>query len=75
MGISERVSESLIAELDRLEAIDVKDAETMQAELSRAKAVQGIACQLIANGNMTLNACRMRMEFGDVAKVPKGLVG
>ena len=43
-------------------------------EISRAKAVQGITSQLIANGNMTLEACRLRMEYGEM-KVPKGLLG
>ena len=74
MGISEKVSESLLAQLDRLEAVDASNADALKMEISRAKAVQGIAGQLIANGNMTLDACRLRMEYGEM-KVPKGLLG
>ena len=74
MGISEKVSESLLAQLDRLEAVDASNADALRMEVSRAKAVQGITAQLIANGNMTLEACRLRMEYGEV-KVPKGLLG
>ena len=53
MGISEKVSESLLAQLDRLEAVDASNADALRMEVSRAKAVQGITAQLIANGNMT----------------------
>ena len=74
MGISEKVSESLLAQLDRLEAVDASNADALRMEISRAKAVQGITAQLIANGNMTLEACRLRREYGEM-KVPKGLLG
>ena len=74
MGISEKVSESLLAQLDRLEAVDASNADALRMEISRAKAVQGITAQLIANGNMTLEACRLKLEYGEV-KVPKGLLG
>lgn len=42
MGISEKVSESLLAQLDRLEAVDASNADALRMEISRAKAVQGI---------------------------------
>ena len=74
MGISEKVSESLLAQLDRLEAVDASNADALRMEISRAKAVQGITAQLIANGNMTLEACRLKLEYVEV-KVPKGLLG
>ena len=74
MGISEKVSESLLAQLDRLEAVDASNADALRMEISRAKAVQGITAQLIANGNMTLEACCLKLEYGEV-KVPKGLLG
>ena len=70
----QKVSESLLAQLDRLEAVDASNADALRMEISRAKAVQGITAQLIANGNMTLDACRLRMEYGEM-KVPKGLLG
>lgn len=73
MGISEKVSESLLAQLDRLEAVDASNADALRMEISRAKAVQGITAQLIANGNMTLEACRLKLEYGEV-KAPKGLL-
>lgn len=66
MGISEKVSESLLAQLDRLEAVDASNADALRMEISRAKAVQGITSQLIANGNMTLEACRLKLEYGEV---------
>lgn len=69
MGISEKVSESLLAQLDRLEAVDASNADALRMEISRAKAVQGITSQLIANGNMTLEACRLKLEVAYVEVV------
>ena len=37
MGISEKVSESLLAQLDRLEAVDASNADAPRMEISRAK--------------------------------------
>ena len=74
MGISEKVSESLLAQLDRLEAVDASNADALRMEISRAKAVQGITSQLIATGSMTLEACRQKLVYGEM-KVPKGILG
>lgn len=67
MGISEKVSESLLAQLDRLEAVDASDADALRMEISRAKAVQGITGNLAAAFGVTdfapyMQDCRIRNE-------------
>lgn len=65
----------LFAQMERLSDEDLK-GEKLQEEIARAKAVSGIASQIIQNGNLVLDA----MKFTDdkmnaEAKVPKMLSG
>ncbi len=69
------VNEALFRELDRLEAVDHTDAEAMQAEIGRAKAVEGLAGKVIENGRLVLDVCKASVAAGEAVKVPKGLLG
>lgn len=65
----------LFAQLERLSDEDLK-GEALEEEIGRAKAVTGIASQIIQNGNLVLKA----MEFADGkmdadSNVPKMLSG
>jgi hypothetical protein len=72
-----RLTDALFAELDNLRAVDVTDGDAIAAEVSRAKAVEGIAKTVIENANTVLDATRMRAEYGKGATVtmPKMLEG
>lgn len=52
----------LFAQLERLSDEDLKEDKLME-EISRAKAVTGIASQIIANGNLVLNGIRAKAEY------------
>lgn len=52
----------LFAQLERLNDEDLNGDKLME-EISRAKAVTGIASQIIANGNLVLNGIRTKEEF------------
>ena len=49
------VNEVLFRQLDRLESVDRTDAEAMQAEIARSKAVQQVAGKVIENGRLVLD--------------------
>ena len=72
-----RLNDALFAELDNLRAVDVTNADAIAAEVSRAKAVEGIAKTVIENANTVLDATRMRAEYSKGASVsmPKMLEG
>lgn len=53
----------LFAQLERLGDEDLK-GEELQTELDRAKAVAGIASQIIANGSLVLRAKELQAEYG-----------
>ena len=58
----------LFAQLERLNDEEINGDKLME-EISRAKAVTGIASQIIANGNLVLNSIRTKEEFfGDKSK-------
>ena len=69
------VNEVLFRQLDRLEAVKSDDAESMRAEIDRAKAVEGIARTVIDNGKLVLDVARAGVSAGEAVKVPKGLLG
>jgi len=48
----------LFAQLERLSDEDVKE------EMARAKAVTGLASQIIANGTLVLKARMLQLEYG-----------
>ncbi len=58
----------LFAQLERLGDEELSGDKLIE-EISRAKAVTGIASQIIANGNLVLNGIRTKEEFfGDNGK-------
>lgn len=58
----------LFAQLERLGDEELSGDKLIE-EISRAKAVTGIASQIIANGNLVLNGIRTKEEyFGDKSK-------
>lgn len=69
------VNEVLFRQLDRLEAVKSDDAESMRAEIDRAKAVEGIARTVIDNGKLVLDVARAGVSAGEAVQVPKGLLG
>ena len=54
----------LFAQLERLSDEDVK-GEQLKEEMARAKAVTGLASQIIANGTLVLKARTLQLEYGD----------
>ena len=72
-----RLNELLFAELDRLSAMDAADRDAVAAEVSRAKAVQGIASQITASSQIVLDTVRLRAEWAGsrMAKTPPMLNG
>jgi hypothetical protein len=70
------LNEKLFAELENLEKVDVKDTKTLDAEVERAKAVEGISKTIIDNAETVLAATRMRMSYTKHAiEMPKLLEG
>ena len=66
----------LFAQLERLSDEDLK-GEELKEEMARAKAVTGLASQIIANGQLVLKARALQLEYGedndgnDEKKLPK----
>ena len=52
----------LFAQLERLGDEDLF-GEKLEEEIDRAKAVTGVASQIIANGNLVLNALKAKEEY------------
>lgn len=66
----------LFAALERLNDEEL-DGDKLQEEISRARAVTGVASQIIANGQLVLKAKLAREEHlrGDEEGIPKMLEG
>lgn len=72
-----RLNEVLFAELERLNDVDVTDADAVRAECERSKAVQGIAKEINISARSVLETARLRAEWAGakVAKPSKLLEG
>lgn len=71
-----RVNDYLFAELERLDTLDASDPDALRLEISRAKAVEGIAKATIDNANTILDVARLKAEYsGARVSVPKMLAG
>lgn len=72
-----RLNEVLFEELDRLNAMDADDRDAVALEVSRAKAVQGIASQITASSQIVLDTVKLRAELAGsrMAKTPQMLNG
>ncbi len=65
----------LFAQLERLNDEDLK-GEALQEEITRAKAINAVASQIIANGSLVLEAERLNDErLNADGKLPKMLEG
>lgn len=73
-GSLQAVNEAMFRELERLEAIDIEDVDKVNTEISRAKAVQGIADTVIANGRLVVDVARASTDVGEKVRIPKGLL-
>ena len=69
------VNDALFRELERLEAVKIDNSEAVRCEIERAKAVEGIASTVIANGRLVLDVARAGTSVGEAVKLPKGLLG
>lgn len=65
-----RVNDALLAELERLEAMDIGSPDELRLEISRAKAVEGIAKATTENANTILTIARMQAERAGATSVP-----
>lgn len=64
----------IFEELDNLMALDLSDADAIQAEMSRAKAVHDMASVAIDNANTVCRVVQMQAEsLGAVKEVPRML--
>ena len=65
----------LFAQLERLGDEDLK-GEQLTEEIYRAKAVTGLASQIIANGTLVLKAAQAAQEYVEKGEaIPKMLTG
>ncbi len=74
MGSIKVANDALLAELARLEEASIGDPDSLQAEISRAKAVRDIAATVIDSGRLALDLARASVPSGDAAPIPKGLL-
>ena len=65
-----KVNDALLAELDRLESINLSSPDELRLEISRAKAVEGIAKATTENANTILTIARMQAERAGATSVP-----
>ena len=70
-----RLNEVLFAELDRLSAVDIENEDAVKLEISRSKAIEGIAKTTVDNAKTVLDATRLKAEVGQQTHMPKMLEG
>jgi hypothetical protein len=65
----------LFAQLERLGDEDMSEEETKK-EIERARAITGVAKQIISNGNLVLKAAKFADEkLDNNSEVPRMLIG
>lgn len=67
-----RMTDLLFEELERLNAIDETDADALQAEVDRSRAMQGMAKEINQSARSQLDAAQFRAEWAGArqAKLP-----
>lgn len=65
-----RVNDALLAELDRLEGIELASPDELRLEVSRARAVERICKAATENANTVLAIARIQAEQAGAARVP-----
>lgn len=69
------VSDALFAELERLQVADSSDADALNLEISRAKAVREISATIIDNNKLVLDIAKAKAQMdGKELLIPKGLL-
>lgn len=64
----------LFDEMRRLSSADAKDQESMELEVTRARAMTKVAASIIEGSNVVLKAAQMRAEYtGAKIAVPRML--
>ena len=71
-----RLGAFTFSELERLEALDTADAEALELEVKRAKAIEHLVKAQVDVANATINAVRLRAEFmgSQTVNVPRELL-
>jgi hypothetical protein len=64
----------LFEQLERLND-DELNGEELEKEISRSKAITGIASNIISNASLCLEATKLRMEYGKDDRIPQMLLG
>lgn len=59
-----RLTDVLFEELERLNSIDVSDAEALDAEVKRSRAIQGVAREVNASAATVMSQARLVAEHG-----------
>lgn len=68
----EELNDKLFAQLDRLEAVDLKDSEALMAEISRTQATVNISRMVVDNAALILRAHMARENtFGTSYEMPE----
>ena len=62
-----RLTDVLFEELERLNSIDVSDAEALDAEVKRSRAIQGVAREVNASAATVMSQARLVAEYGKYA--------
>lgn len=69
------LNDVMFEELRRLSEVDVSDRDALDAEISRAKAMEGIAGKVIDNAETIMEATAMRAKLtAATVDVPRMLV-
>ena len=68
-----RLNEILFAELERLNAVDASNADAVNLEVSRSKAIQEVAREVNQSAKTIMDAAKFRAEWAGArtAKMPK----
>ena len=64
----------LFAQLERLDDEELTD-EALNKEIGRAKAITGVASQIISNGQLQVEVCQLAHEAGVTYQIPTLLLG
>lgn len=58
-----RLNEALFAELERLEGVDASDRSALDAEIERARAMQGVAREINASARTVFDMVELKAEW------------
>lgn len=70
-----KLNDVLFDELERLSAVDVGNEDAVRFEISRSKAIEGIAKTAVDNAKTILEATRIRAEYSREVRMPRMLEG